>query len=118
MQALPSSGANMIGCATGVINLYYLAHGKDADSTIIAGFGLGCLLLDVAFVSFGFGLNGALETFVSQSFGQGNHHLCSVYLHRSRVVVTLCFVVTFFLLQYSEAVLLYLDQDRIATKNA
>ena len=53
-----------MGCATGIINLYYLAS-KEKDKALIAGFGLGSLLLDIFFMSLGFGLNGALETFVS-----------------------------------------------------
>ena len=47
------------------MNLYYLANGETKDDAIIAGFGLGNLLMNAVFISFGFGLNGALETFVS-----------------------------------------------------
>ena len=51
------------------MNLYYLANGKEKDHALIAGFGLGNLLMNAIFVSSGFGLNGALETFVSQAYG-------------------------------------------------
>lgn len=65
MQALPSAGANFLGCATSVVNLYYFSLSTNHSQTSIAGFGLGQVLIDVIFVALGFGLNGALETFVS-----------------------------------------------------
>ena len=100
-----------MGCATAVINLYYLALGNKNDQSVIAGYGLASLLMDVIFASFGIGLNGALETFVSQASGQKNYKLCSVYLHRSRIMVTLTFIVSYSILLRSESILLFLGQN-------
>jgi len=93
----------MVGCATAVVNLYFLtksAH-KDNVTTVIAGFGLAMLLVDVIFTSIGYGLNGALETFVSQASGQKNYRLCSEYLHRSRFLIILYFVIAISILQHA-----------------
>ena len=38
------------------------------------------------------GLNGALETLVSQSYGSGNLKLCGVYLNRGRFVLLCSFI--------------------------
>ena len=98
----------MVGCATTVVNLYFLTRttSKENVATCIAGFGLATLLVDVTFVSIGFGLNGALETFVSQASGRTNYALCSEYLHRSRVIVTLYFLVVIGVLRHAESIIL------------
>lgn len=70
------------------------------------------LLMDVFFVSIGFGLNGALETFVSQASGQKNYKLCSEYLHRSRIIVIAYFFIAMSILQHAESILLWLGQDK------
>lgn len=108
-QAIPSSGSGFLMCSTQIINLYYLAGGQEKiDPALIAGFGLGNFLLNAMFMSFAFGLNGALETFVSQAYGQNNLKLCSSYLHRSRVVVTITFILTFSILANSKSILILL----------
>lgn len=117
-QALPSSGSGFLTCSNQIISLYFLSKGKDADAALIAGFGLGNFLLNAMFMSLAFGLNGALETFVSQAYGRRNLRLCSSYLHRSRVVVTICFILTFAILSNAERILLALRQDEQASKMA
>ena len=70
------------------------------------------LLVDVIFASIGVGLNSALETFVSQASGQKNYALCSEYLHRSRFLVTLYFLVSMAILQHADSIILSLGQDK------
>lgn len=59
---------------------------------MIAGVGMGNVIMNMLGMAVAFGMNGALETFVSQSFGQGNLELCGVYLNRGRVVMTMFFL--------------------------
>ena len=63
--------------------------GHIGDSYVVAAVGLGNLFYYIQFVAVVLGMNTALSTFVSQSFGQGDLHMCGVYLNRGRVVITL-----------------------------
>lgn len=53
-----------------VVNLAFV--GQLNDAAMLAGVGLGNTILNMCGMSIILGLNLALETFVSQSFGQGN----------------------------------------------
>ena len=64
------------------------------------------------------GMNGALETLVSQAFGYGNITLCGVYLNRARVVGTLIFIPCVVLLIFAESILLKLGQDPLTCQHA
>lgn len=57
------------------------------------------------------GLNGALSTFVSQSFGANKIELCGVYLWRARIILLTAFLVLSPIFIFSKEVLIYLDQD-------
>jgi len=50
-----------------LINTYYIGHLN--DSTLIAGIGMGNMLINVLAFAIMQGLNGAIETLVSQSYG-------------------------------------------------
>jgi len=62
------------------------------DPAKLSGMGIGNLLMSL--VSYGpfWGLNGALETLVSQAQGAGNMKLCGVYLHRGRIINFFSFI--------------------------
>ena len=59
---------------------------------VIAGFGIGTVVTNVFFSSIAFGLNGALETLVSQAYGAMDFDMCAVYLHRSRLVLLIALI--------------------------
>ena len=50
-----------------LINTYYIGHTN--DSALIAGVGMGNMLINVLAFAIIQGLNGALETLISQEFG-------------------------------------------------
>ena len=50
-----------------LINTYFIGHTN--DSTLIAGVGMGNMLINVLAFAIMQGLNGALETLISQSSG-------------------------------------------------
>ncbi len=54
-----------------LINTYYVGHLN--DSLIMAGVGMGNMMINVFCFAVTNGLNSALETLVSQSFGQGHY---------------------------------------------
>ena len=82
--------------------------GRFDDAAKLAGVGLGNTTLNIACLSICMGMNGALETLVSQAFGYGNIVLCGVYLNRARVIGTLTFIPLAILLFSSETILLKL----------
>ena len=70
------------------------------DATKMAGVGMGNTLLNMTGLSLASGLNGALETLVSQAYGAGDYKLCGTYLNRSRAVILIFFIpVTVFLMK-------------------
>ena len=50
-----------------LINTYYIGHVN--DSSLIAGVGMGNMLINVLAFAIMQGLNGALETLISQAYG-------------------------------------------------
>lgn len=99
-----------------MVNLVYVSRGS--DRTVIAGFGLGNFLINCVFNSLGFGLNMALETFVSQGFGVGNLKLCSVYLYKSRLIITVLFSLCCIIFFNVKDILIKLGQGEEVASNA
>ena len=66
--------------------------GRLDDSAKLAGVGLGYTILNVICIIPLLGMNGTIETLVSQAFGAKNLELCGVYLNRGRVINTLIFI--------------------------
>ena len=94
---------------TGLANTIFA--GRFNDAAKLAGVGLGTSAMCIICLAVVIGLNGALETLVSQAFGYGNLHLCGVYLNRARLIGTMVFIPVMVILLYSEAILLKLGQD-------
>ena len=94
---------------TGMFNLIFA--GRFEDSAKLAGVGLGNTTVNILLLSICMGMNGALETLVSQAFGYGNLQLCGVYLNRARLVGTLTYIPIAILLLFSETILVQIGQD-------
>jgi MATE family multidrug resistance protein len=96
-------------CATaiGLINVYFMGNQKNPD--LIAGVGMGSMLINVLFFAIGQGLNGTIETFVSQANGAGLHYMCGVYLNRARVLVSLVLLPIAFVFYFTDVILISLD---------
>ena len=58
------------------------------------------------------GFNGALDTLVSQAFGNGQYRMCGVYMNRARVLNFAFFIPICVMLLYTEEILVALGQDR------
>ena len=83
-----------------VINIIFA--GRLNDVAKLAGVGLGTTIDHILCLAILFGLNGALETLVSQAFGSGNIHLCGIYLNRARIINTMAFIPLMIVLICSE----------------
>jgi Na+-driven multidrug efflux pump len=73
-----------------VTNLAFI--GQLNDAAMLVGVGMGNVIINMLGLAVIYGMNMALETLVSQSYGQGNLELCGVYLNRGRFIITLCFI--------------------------
>ena len=66
--------------------------GRVNNITLIAGIGLGTLLVNVAGISITTGVWGGLDTLVSQAFGNKNFYEWGAYLNRCRIVLIAVFI--------------------------
>ena len=61
--------------------------------------------------SFIFGYNCALDTLISQAVGSGNLELCTVYLNRGRIILTIIYLMIIAIMCNAEKMLVALHQD-------
>jgi len=92
-----------------MVNLIFLGHLNKAE--LLAGLGVGWMFTSVVGVSIIWGLNGALETLVSQAYGAGNLALCGIYLNRGRFVMFCALVPVFCVLLNTESILIAIGLD-------
>ena len=82
--------ANMMGFIT--ISLNPIFAGRLGDPSLLAGVGVGSVLVLVFLITVYMGLNAAQDTLTSQAFGNGNIQLCGEYLNRGLVIVLVSFL--------------------------
>jgi len=99
-----------------MINLIFLGHYNQAD--LLAGVGIGNMFMNMTGLSISIGLNGALETLISQAMGAGNIRLCGIYLNRGRFVLMCSNIPTILMLSQTEKILLMIGQNEIVSKHA
>jgi Na+-driven multidrug efflux pump len=108
VNILKFSFASSVGCVTifliEMINIAYA--GGFNDLSVLAGVGLANITVNVVAISVIFGMNGALETFVAQSYGLKDSYLCSVFLNRGRFINTIAFVPIALILYNIESILI------------
>lgn len=117
-QAVPSMFFKILQSCVQLVNLYFLTKCAEADDALIAGFGMANFLATFTFIGLAMGLNGALETLVSQAYGQKNLELCSINLYRSRIVLTALFMISCCILFQTASILQFLGQDAKAAEFA
>ena len=99
-----------------LINTFFV--GQLSDPNLLAGVGLGNMLINLICFSITQGLNGALETFVSQSFGAKKYSECGIYLNRGKVVDTITMIPIFVIFAFSDRILIAIGQDPSISKIA
>jgi multidrug resistance protein, MATE family len=86
-----------------------MGHLDNAD--ILAGVGLGTSINMIGFFAVTQGLNGTLETFVSQYYGAGELRMCGVYLNRARFSVTVVMLPLTIIILFVDKILVGTGQD-------
>jgi multidrug resistance protein, MATE family len=97
-------------------NIYFMGHLDDPD--LLAGVGLGAMLLNVCCFAVSQGLNGTLETFVSQCYGAGELRMCGVYLNRARLIVSVVLLPVAITFLFADTILVGVGQDPKVSKMA
>ena len=88
------------------------------DESKLAGVGLGiCLLESLTFVII-LGMNGALDSLVSQAYGANQLVLCGVYLNRARVINTILFIPLVSILLFTRQILALFGQEESVIEHA
>jgi Na+-driven multidrug efflux pump len=59
---------------------------------MLAGAGLGNMMINCLWISVYLGLNGALETLVSQAYGGKNYYLCGNILNRGWISLIILYI--------------------------
>ena len=113
------------------INIIFV--GRSPDPLLLAGVGLGGMLINVFCFATSQGLNGTIESFVSRDFGAGNkmketglddegalkkYKECGVHLNRARIIIMIVLlpvIVTFF---WADTILISLAQDPVISTMA
>lgn len=90
-----------------LMNIYFI--GNYNDPKLLAGVGLGTMIFNVFGLAVILGLNGSIETFVSQDFGRGNKPQCGQTLNRARIIIALMLLPAILIFLFSEILLIKLD---------
>lgn len=89
-QAIPAVLGFLITFSQETISLIFI--GSLNSSVQLAAFGMGNIFINMFAYSVYFGMNGAIDTLVSQARGAGDMKLCGQYLQRGRIVNTVIYV--------------------------
>ena len=91
-----------------LMNIFYVGQ---VSSDLLAGVGLGNMLLNVLVFAVTMGLNGTIESFVSWSYGQGDYMMCGTHLNRAKIIVTCVVIPVIILFLFMDNILIGLKQD-------
>ena len=97
----------MIAFAQGIVNLVFIGYLNNVQ--MMAGAGLGTMIQNMLGLSIMIGLNGGIETLVSQSYGVNKLKQCGTYLNRGRLVLFLFFIPMSFVLWNSKTILIAIN---------
>ena len=114
--AIPNSLSFLMGMIQENINTIIL--GQLNKASLLAGVGIGNVLMNMSGLSIAVGLNGALETLVSQAYGVRDYKLIGVYLNRSRIILLAFFVPVVIFFTQTSRVLQAIGQDKEVSQNA
>jgi len=81
------------------------------DPIVVAGAGLGVMFINMFVYGTFEGLNGAIDTLVSQYFGAKDYTSCNRIYNKARIINTVIFVPISLILIFSDKLLILLDQD-------
>lgn len=76
--SIPSALGLIFEMLVEVINMMFIGHLN--DPVALGAVGLGNMLVNMVCFSIGTGINGAVDTLVSQAYGDKEYYLCGCYL--------------------------------------
>ena len=91
------------------VNVYFV--GNLNEPALLAGIGLGNMIINVLCFAVIQGLNSALDTLVSQSFGAQKYTDCGTILNRGKIAASIFMIPIFFIFSKADTILIALDQD-------
>jgi len=91
-----------------MVNIFYVGQ---VSSDLLAGVGLGNMILNVMVFAVTMGLNGTIETFVAWEFGKNQLKMCGTHLNRAKIVVSAVVAPVAVLFLFIDKVLICLQQD-------
>ena len=75
-----------------IYNMAMIANYGDTVTVTIAGAGLGVMFVNMFIYGVFEGLNGAIDTLVSQAYGLRDYAACNVYFNKAKIINTLIFI--------------------------
>ena len=114
--AIPSTVNLVFEMLVEVVNIVFAGHLN--DSLTLAGVGLGNLMVNITAIAVSVGMNGAIDTLVSQAYGDKEYYLWGCYLNRGRIIQFLFNIPQIFILLYSKEILVLLGQNESACEVA
>jgi len=92
--------------------------GHSCSKDVLAAVGMGNVLISAFCMAFCFGLNGTLESKISQAYGANNYEMCGVWLNRGRKICSFIFLPIACLFYGSEMMLKAIGMDQNLAANA
>ena len=108
-MAIPLVVGMLLYLLVQLANTYFV--GNLNEPALLAGVGMGNMLINVLCFAVIQGLNGALETLVSQSYGAKEYEACGIFLNRGKVVASLIMIPIIIIYIFSDKILIALEQD-------
>ena len=87
-----------------LINTWFI--GNLNEPKVLAGVGMGNMLINILCFAVFEGMNGALETLVSQSYGAKKYEQCGIFLNRGKLIWTLIMIPMIIIFLLSEKILI------------
>jgi Na+-driven multidrug efflux pump len=101
--SIPAVITMLSSLAVETINVSFV--GNLGDTKLVAGVGLGNLIINVFGLGVLMGLNASLSTLIPQSYGAGDLRMCGTYLNRARIIAFLSMVPISIILMSGETIL-------------
>lgn len=92
-----------------LVNTFFV--GKMNEPALLAGVGMGNMLINVLAFAVMQGLNGAIETFVSNAYGQKKYRECGLFLNRGKMVCTVIMIPIIIIFLCADKILVGIGQD-------
>lgn len=129
-ESFPIITSSIFFQLVGQMNIIFV--GQSDDPMLLAGVGMGSMLINIFVFATSQGLAGTIETFVGRDFGAGNLAMqsgneglasrkfkeCGIHLNRAKVIITLVLLPIFVAFFWADTILIKLQQDAVISTMA